>query len=103
MPKNPRVHELAKELGLTNDETLALCDALGIEVKSHSSSIQIAQADRVRRKADREGLIRETQPEEPKAAKKKALAKKMSGVEARPPSPCNTLVKLLAACPVTAS
>ena len=76
MPKNPRVHELAKELGLTNDETLALCDALGIEVKSHSSSIQIAQADRVRRKADREGLIRETQPEEPKAAKKKAKASK---------------------------
>ena len=26
MPKNPRVYELARELGLTNDETLALCD-----------------------------------------------------------------------------
>ncbi|MDE0874991.1 MAG: translation initiation factor IF-2 N-terminal domain-containing protein, partial [Acidimicrobiales bacterium] len=62
MPKNPRVYELARELGLTNDETLDLCDALGIGVKSHSSSIQVAQADRVRRKADREGLIRQVQP-----------------------------------------
>ena len=51
-----RVHELAKELGLTNKETLDLCDALGIAAKTHSSSIEDAQADRVRRKAEREGL-----------------------------------------------
>ena len=80
MPKNPRVYELARELGLTNDETLALCDALGIGVKSHSSSVQIAQADRLRRKAEREGLIREEQPPEPEedgqAPAKKAPAKK---------------------------
>ena len=44
-----RVHELAKELGLTNKEALDLCIALGIGVKSHSSSIEEAQADRVRR------------------------------------------------------
>ncbi|MED5173228.1 MAG: translation initiation factor IF-2 N-terminal domain-containing protein, partial [Actinomycetota bacterium] len=62
MPKNPRVYELARELGLTNDETIALCDALGIGVKSHSSSVQVAQADRVRRKAQREGMIRDEQP-----------------------------------------
>ena len=49
-----RVHELAKELGLTNKETLDLCVALGIAVKTHSSSIEDAQADRVRRKAERE-------------------------------------------------
>ena len=45
-----RVYELARELGLTNKETLDLCSALGIGVKSHSSSIVEAQADRVRRK-----------------------------------------------------
>ena len=39
MPAKIRIHELAKELGLTNKETLDLCDALGIEAKSHSSSI----------------------------------------------------------------
>ncbi|HEX7276688.1 MAG TPA: translation initiation factor IF-2 N-terminal domain-containing protein, partial [Acidimicrobiales bacterium] len=59
-----RVYELARELGLTNKETLDLCIALGIGVKSHSSSIEDAQADRVRRKADREGLRRDVQPPE---------------------------------------
>ena len=76
MPKNIRVFALARELGLTNKETLDLCDALGIGAKSHSSSIVEAQADRVRRKAEREGLIRDEQPEEPAPAKKKAPAKK---------------------------
>ena len=75
-----RVHELAKELGLTNKETLDLALTLGIGVKTHSSGIEEPQADRVRRKAEREGLIRDEQPEEPtkakKAAPKKAAAKK---------------------------
>ncbi|MGZ0216023.1 MAG: translation initiation factor IF-2, partial [Acidimicrobiales bacterium] len=94
MPKNPRVYELARELGLSNKETLDLCDALGIGVKSHSSSVQEAQADRVRRKADREGLIRPQQPQEevekPKPAKKrapvkKAVVKKAPAKKAAPP------------------
>src|SRR3954469_20937848 len=59
-----RVYELARELGLTNKETLDLCIDLGIQAKSHSSSIEDAQADRVRRKADREGLRRDVQPDE---------------------------------------
>src|SRR3712207_6306171 len=63
-----RVHELAKELGLTNKEALDLSIALGIGVKSHSSSIEEAQADRVRRRAERDGLKRDVQPEEPKKA-----------------------------------
>ena len=75
-----RVHELAKELGLTNKEAVDLCLAMGIDVKSHSSSIIEAQADRVRRRAERDGLVRDEQPEEPKpekkAAAKKAPAKK---------------------------
>ncbi|MBI1844884.1 MAG: translation initiation factor IF-2 N-terminal domain-containing protein, partial [Actinobacteria bacterium] len=74
-----RVYELARELGLTNKETLDLCDVLGIGVKSHSSGIVEAQADRVRRKADALGMRRDVQPEEPesaKAATKKAPAKK---------------------------
>ncbi len=69
MPKKIRVYELARELGLTNKEALDLCVGLGIGVKSHSSSIEDAQADRVRRKADREGLRREVQPEEPAPSK----------------------------------
>ncbi|MGH9228054.1 MAG: translation initiation factor IF-2 N-terminal domain-containing protein, partial [Acidimicrobiales bacterium] len=60
-----RVHELAKELGLTNKECLDLCLALGIGVKTHSSGIEEAQADRVRRRAQRDGLVRDRQPEAP--------------------------------------
>ena len=37
-----RVHELAKELGLTNKECLDLCLRLGIGVKTHSSGIEEA-------------------------------------------------------------
>jgi len=58
-----RVYELARELGLENKETVDLCNALGIGVKSHSSSIVEPQADRVRRKAEREGLVREPKPD----------------------------------------
>ena len=64
-----RVHELARELGLTNKECLDLCLALGIGVKTHSSGIEEAQADRVRRRAQRDGLVRDRQPE---AASRKA-------------------------------
>src|SRR5690606_4227532 len=72
--------------GLTNKECLELCEQLGIGVKSHSSSVVEAQADRVRRKAEREGLVRDQQPEEPKKAKKaatkKAAAKKTAAKKA---------------------
>ncbi len=63
MAKKIRVYELARELGLSNKEALDLCVSLGIGVKSHSSSIEDAQADRARRKAEREGLRRERPPE----------------------------------------
>ncbi len=76
MPKKIRVYELAKELGLTNKEGLELALSLGIGVKSHSSSIEDAQADRVRRKADADGLRRPVQPEEPAPAKKAGKATK---------------------------
>ena len=75
MPKNIRLHELAKELGMTNKEALDLSVDLGIAVKSHSSSVEEAQADRVRRRAVRDGLTRSEQPPEPEKPKK-AVAKK---------------------------
>ncbi|HET9612047.1 MAG TPA: translation initiation factor IF-2 N-terminal domain-containing protein, partial [Acidimicrobiales bacterium] len=79
-----RVHELAKELGMTNKETLDLALALGIGVKTHSSGIEEAQADRVRRRAERDGLTRAEQPEEPKPAKP---APKKSGKSAARKAP----------------
>src|SRR3954471_4941659 len=74
-----RLHELAKELGMTNQEVVDLCGVLGVPVKSHSSSLNEAYADMVRRRAVRDGLTRDEQPEEPKAERgpaKKAGAKK---------------------------
>jgi translation initiation factor IF-2 len=44
----PRVHEVAKELGLTSKEVLAHLEKIGQPVKSHSSSIEESLADRVR-------------------------------------------------------
>src|SRR5262245_22576134 len=89
--KNMRVHELAKELGMTNAEVMDLCGVLGVPVKSHSSSLNEAYADMVRRRAHRDGLTRDEQPEEPKpekktAAKKTAAAKKAPAEEAAEPA-----------------
>ncbi len=58
LAKKIRVYQLARELGLTNKEGLDLCLAMGIGVTSNSSSIEHEQADRVRRKAERDGLKR---------------------------------------------
>ena len=73
-PKKIRVHELAKELGMTNAEMMTLCDQMGVGVKTHSSTLIEAQADRIRRRAERDGLTRAEQPEE--AAPVKKVAKK---------------------------
>ena len=81
MPKNIRVYELARELGMTNGEVLDLCASMGIGVKSHSSGMVEAQADRARRKADREGLRREVQPEEVKAKPAKAKPAKAKAAQ----------------------
>jgi translation initiation factor IF-2 len=78
--KNIRVHELAKELGMTNAEAVDLAMKLGVPVKSHSSSLNEAYADMIRRRAERDGLTRPEQPEEPKPVKK-AAAKKAAPAE----------------------
>ncbi len=65
---------------MTNAEVIDLSGKLGIGVKGPSSTIIDAQADRIRSRADREGLIRDTQPEEVSAKPvKKAVAKKVAG------------------------
>jgi len=72
---------------MSNQETLDLCGKLGIGVKTQSSTIIEQQADRVRVKAEREGLVREKQPDEPKPVKKaakKAAPKKSDDGEEKP-------------------
>ena len=82
--KKIRIAELAKELGLTNKEALDLSKTMGIDVKGVSSSMEEAQADRVRRKAVKDGLKRDVQPEEEKPAKKAAPKKAPAKKEAAP-------------------
>ena len=45
----PRVHEVAKELGLTSKEVLAHLEKIGEAVKSHASTIEEPVAERVRK------------------------------------------------------
>lgn len=59
--KGKRVHELAKELGMTNAEVIDLCHKLGIGVKGPSSTVIEQQADRLRARAERDGLTRGAQ------------------------------------------
>jgi translation initiation factor IF-2 len=61
--KKIRIYELARELGISNEEVLELATELKIGVKSHSSSIEDPMADRVRRLADSRGMRREPEPE----------------------------------------
>ena len=80
--KKIRVHELSKELGLTSKELLALAQTLGIGASSPSASIEDAQADRIRRKADNEGLRRAVAPEEPvKTKTPRAVTTRSEAVE----------------------
>ncbi len=60
---------------MTNAEVLDLCGVLGVAAKGPSSSLAEAYADMVTRRAQRDGLTRDEQPEEPKAAKKSAAKK----------------------------
>ena len=87
MANNIRVYELARELGMTNAQVIELCGTLGIGVKGHSSGMPEPQADRVRRKAEREGLVNEVKEEKSAAKKpaaKKPAAKKPAAKESAP-------------------
>ncbi len=57
---------------MTSKELLALAQKLGIGASSPSASIEDAQADRIRRRADADGLRRHVQPDETKGAKSSA-------------------------------
>jgi translation initiation factor IF-2 len=95
LARKVRVYELARELGLTNKEALDLCESLGIGVKSHSSSIEEAQADRVRRKADAEGLRR------PVAEEAAAPSNESAGARQVAPTPSREAPKTVADRPGT--
>ena len=49
-----RIYDLSKELNLDNKEILAICDRLDIAVKSHSSTINEEEAERIRQAAEKQ-------------------------------------------------
>lgn len=48
-----RIYELSKELNLDNRDILAICEQLNIAVKSHSSTINETEAERIRSAAEK--------------------------------------------------
>lgn len=87
VPKKIRIHELAKELGMTNAETLELAKSLGMEVKSHSSTLYEAPADIVRRRAKRAGLTRDQQPSQRDLARQPATKASVKKATPKVPPP----------------
>lgn len=79
-----RVYDLAKELGLSSKETIAALADAGIEVKSHSSTIEEAEADRVRSTLDGKAAPAEAAEAaaQPEAASVEAPPQKASAQEA---------------------
>ena len=75
----PRVHELAKELGLTSKEVLAHLEKIGVAVKSHASTVDEDTAAKVR-----SDLGNGSAPAPAKAAPKKAAPKKAAAPKAEP-------------------
>ena len=73
-----RIYELSKELGIDNKVCLELCDKLNIggdatELKA-SSSLMAAQAERVRQRAVRDGLVNKSAESDAGASKSKSAS-----------------------------
>ncbi len=85
MSNKVRVYELARELGISNKEVIELCNGLGIGVKSHSSSVVGPQADRVRRKAESQGMAKAPAADDVAEAQAPAAAKAAPVSTKKPP------------------
>ncbi len=77
---NPRVHEIAKELGIASKDVLAFLEKIGDPVKSHSSTVTEEVAARIRKE-----LGAKPEPAPAKAAPKKSEAK--AAPEPKAPEP----------------
>jgi translation initiation factor IF-2 len=82
----PRVHEVAKDLGLSSKEVLAHLEKIGEPAKSHSSSIDEAVAERVRSELGNGAAGGGAAPKKPSAAKPKAGKADASAPSAKAPA-----------------
>ena len=82
-----RVHELAKELGMTNTEMMELADRMGVGVKSHSSTLpdEVAQGVRDKLRSTRAGSGLITAPPQTPRPPASAASAPASASTATPP------------------
>ena len=66
-----KIHELAKELNINSKELIEMAKNLGIEVKSHLSSITAEEADKIRKSTNsqKEEPVKETKKEKKESKK----------------------------------
>ncbi len=85
MSNKVRVYELAKDTGLPNKEVLRRLDALGIEAKSHSSSVTEADASRFRESLGKTEAERKAEEEAQRKREQEELERYRSMQAAAPP------------------
>jgi translation initiation factor IF-2 len=100
----PRVHEVAKELGVTSKEVLAHLEKIGEPAKSHSSSVEEAVAERVRAElgngaAPATSAAKTKQPAPKAASRTASTAKKPPATSAPAPAPATASPPARAATP----
>ncbi|VAX24964.1 Translation initiation factor 2 [hydrothermal vent metagenome] len=78
-----RIYELAKEYGVPNKALIDMLGGMGYPVKSHSSSIDMHLADRLRRQIKQKGLEK-PRPKKPAKATAKTTAKGAAPKTAKP-------------------
>ena len=68
-----KIHEIAKEVGLTSKEVIKIANDLGIEVTSHLSAVDDEQANQIKTNANKSGDVssKKTESKEEKASSKK--------------------------------
>ena len=81
----PRVHEVAKELGLSSKEVLAHLEKIGEPATSHASTLEDDVADKVRSALGNGSQTKKKKTTAAKAAPKKAAPKKAEAAARRPP------------------
>src|SRR3990172_3718478 len=82
-----RVHELAKELGLSSKTVMEMLAAMKVSVKSHSSSLDDATVERVRRQAKSKAQPAPAAPPAPVRVAKTPTGERILGMRKIVPPP----------------
>ena len=71
-----KIHEIAKELGISSKEALERAKKLGIDVASHLSGVEDDEAKRIKESFKNSGAKKEEKPKKQPEAKAKKEQKK---------------------------